>query len=147
VQYAELYTAIQRGMIDGAITSMRGGYSTKIHEVAKYVTWWDAFTAWDMTLVNNDALASLPPNLQKILLDTAAEYSTIAQNSYNEEGPAMLVKAMEDYGVMARAISPDFRAELTKLSEPLRDAWVKKSGLNGSKVLKIVEEIEQKNRK
>jgi TRAP-type C4-dicarboxylate transport system substrate-binding protein len=143
IQYSELYTAIQRGTINGAITSMRGAYSTKINEVAKYVTWWDAFTAWDLTVVNSDALAALPADLQKILLDTASEYSVIAQNSYNVSGPELLVAAMEEYGVMAKAISPAFRKELTQLCEPLRDNWVNSAAPYGSQVLKIVEDARQ----
>jgi len=141
VAYGELYTAIQRGTIDGAMTSMDGAYSSKIHEVAKFVTWWDFAFPWEFTFVNRDALKKLPPDVQNIIFEEGKRCSGIIQRLYETRSPEMLVEVMQKYGVTATALSPEMLKQIQQRIRPVWDEWAKRSGSWGAKALKVYDEV------
>ncbi|MBW2146342.1 MAG: TRAP transporter substrate-binding protein DctP [Deltaproteobacteria bacterium] len=141
VAYGELYTAIQRGTINGAMTSMDGAYSSKIHEVAKYVTWWDFAFPWEFTFVNRDALKKLPPDVQKIIFEEGKRCSKIIQRLYETRSPEMLVEVMQKYGVTATALSPEMLKQIQQKIRPVWDDWAKRAGKWGAKALKVYDEV------
>lgn len=79
ISSAEVYTALQYGTIDGAITAMDSVVKRKFHEVAPNVTW--AFIGYTMSTglaMNLDKWNTLPPDIQKIFLESgklATEYT------------------------------------------------------------------------
>lgn len=89
ISSSEVYTALQYGTIDGAITALDSVVSRNIHEVAPYVT--HAFIAHTMNCclgMNLDKWNELPPDDQKMLLDcakAATEYSRTNCLSIKEE--------------------------------------------------------------
>ncbi len=72
VTWAEVYTALQRKMIDGFMTATAGAYPAKLYEPVKWVTINDYSVGLHWLSVNKEAFNALPkdvPNqddLQKI---------------------------------------------------------------------------------
>lgn len=83
ISTAELYTALQRGMVKAAITSYTSATETHFEEVLKYINKIPLIMGshWRIA-VNNDALNSLPKDLKKIFWDCASDYANwqIAEN-------------------------------------------------------------------
>lgn len=71
----EVYMALQRGTIDGVLTSTCSVYERKFYEVVKYFTVIKVGEIQNSpaVLVNLKKFKELPPDLQKIMLDTAKE--------------------------------------------------------------------------
>jgi tripartite ATP-independent transporter DctP family solute receptor len=71
----EVYMALQRGTIDGVLTSTCSVYERKFYEVVKYFTVIRIGEIQNSpaVLVNLKKFKGLPPDLQKIMLDTAKE--------------------------------------------------------------------------
>jgi len=79
VQYGQLYTALQQGVVDGnAATPLPPMASIKLYEVAKYYT----SIGFRMNLlpiyINQKKFDSLTPSQQKALLDAAAQVKPLA---------------------------------------------------------------------
>ena len=83
ISTAELYTALQRGMVTAAITSYTSATETHFWEVLKYINKIPIIKGshWRIA-VNKDALNSLPKDLQKTFLACASDYANwqIAEN-------------------------------------------------------------------
>jgi len=69
----EVYTALQRGTVDGAIGGLGGAVGLKYYEVAKNI-----FSPMGVLgslvngyVMNEQKFDSLPPNLQKVIIDSA----------------------------------------------------------------------------
>jgi tripartite ATP-independent transporter DctP family solute receptor len=71
----EVYMALQRGTIDGVLTSTCSVYERKFFEVVKYFTLIKVgeFQNEPAVLVNLKKYQELPPDLQKLLTDTSKE--------------------------------------------------------------------------
>lgn len=72
---SEVYPALQRGSVQGAIGGIQGAIGLKEYEVAKYMlngngVWGVGVTIYVM---NGAAMASLPPDLQKVVKDAGRE--------------------------------------------------------------------------
>jgi len=71
ISSAEVYTALQYGTIDGAITALDSVVKRKFFEVAPNVTW--AFIGYTMSTalaMNLDKWNKLPPDIQDIFLES-----------------------------------------------------------------------------
>lgn len=72
VALAEMYTSMQRGVIDGALTNEGSALGAKLYEVCKYYTILNFHEFMTFTFVNLDSFNALPKDLQKIVMDAAA---------------------------------------------------------------------------
>lgn len=72
VSLGELYTSLQRGILDGAMTNEGSALGTKLQEVCKYFILVNFQEFMTMSFVNVDSFNALPKDIQKIVLDAAA---------------------------------------------------------------------------
>lgn len=80
MDYAETYTAIQRGAIDGAEQSYSTIYDNKFYEVAKHISETDHFFEAMCFNINEKFYQSLPTDLRSVVAQAAID----AQNSNRE---------------------------------------------------------------
>lgn len=78
--WSEVYTALQQKTIDGQENPIAIVYYQKIYEVQKYLTLTGHFYSPTPLLMSLKAFNNLPPNIQKIMLDTAVECATYERN-------------------------------------------------------------------
>lgn len=70
----EIYTSLQRGVVDGSIWPLAGGFtSLGYHEVIKYIVDHPFYQLPTVALVNLDVWNKLPKDAQNLLLDTVKE--------------------------------------------------------------------------
>jgi len=74
IPWAEVYTAAQRGVIDGATGCLGTVYDSKWYEVLKYITVTEFVMSIDGIHVNLDAWNEIPAEYQKVVLETAKDW-------------------------------------------------------------------------
>jgi len=141
VEFEEIYGALDKGVIDGAMTAIWAAYDFKWYEVVSYSTLWDYFYGTDFFVMNLDSFNELPEDLQDILMDTAAEHQDINQKGCDELVFVNLAKAIYDYGAHITKMDLEFRAEVAaQVGSVIWDPWVKETGDLAVEFFKILEE-------
>ena len=96
---AEIYTSIDKGVVDGAAWGVVGPVSYKWFEVTKYMLRPSVGFNLNPVLMNLNAWNRLTPEEQKILTDTGRKYEEVwyreAGRRMQEEEKTMLGKGME----------------------------------------------------
>ena len=134
----DMYTAMQRGTVDGTVFSYNSVASYKLHELVKYTTTnvnLGAFVSY--YAINLDVWNSLPKDVQTAI-DRAAEEAIPFD-------AAKVEKQAEEYAEMFRKRGVDLypidEAELQRwgeLLQPVRQEWIdqmEKRGLPGRRVM------------
>lgn len=109
--FSEVYSALQQGVVDGQENPYSNIESQKMHTVQKHIAESNHGYLGYVLVINTDFLASLPEDLQKIVLDAADESSEFNRKiaaDINQEAK----KKIEDSG----------KSEITPLSEEARQA-------------------------
>ena len=115
----ELYTSMQTGVIDA--TEWVGPYNDLafgFHQVAKYYYypgWHEPGPILEL-IVNKDAYASLPADLQAIVEGAARAVNQDMLDEYTARNNSALVELVETHGVDVRKLPDDVIAELRRLS-------------------------------
>ena len=115
----ELYTSMQTGVIDA--TEWVGPYNDLafgFHQVAKYYYypgWHEPGPILEL-IVNKQALASLPADLQAIVESAARAVNQDMLDEYTARNNTALVELVETHGVDVRKLPDDVIAELRRLS-------------------------------
>ena len=110
---ADLYTSLQRGMVEAAITSYRGSTEAHFWEVLDYINKVPVLNGTWLICVNNDALNALPDDLQKVFWDSALNYRNYVVTSNMLVGP-VLEKMLVDGGMEIVIPDPDVAIQMKK---------------------------------
>jgi len=136
---AEVYTALERGVVDGAMRALPSMVDFNEAEVLHNVVTPNLFQANAMIELNQDSWKKLPANLQKLLKDTAAENFLWSESYYRD-----LEKKSRDElakrGVKFNTLGKGELARWRKmLDQPARDWFLKETGPEGKALLSIVD--------
>jgi len=82
---AEVYPALERGVVDGVAWPEMGIEERKFHEVAKYLLLPTYYEVRSTMLMNRGAFEKLPPQLQKILMEAVLEVEEWGARTWREE--------------------------------------------------------------
>ena len=136
----EVFTSVQRGVIDGAQTAVPGYLDSGLYEVCKYMSAWPLGVMGLAVTMNKDSWNKLSPELQKQVMD-----------AWLETEKAQFAGAKGDIGIAEAkakslgAISQDpTKAEQDKLGSfagPIVEDWKKKAGADSVAVMKVVNEV------
>ena len=116
----ELYTSMQTGVIDA--TEWVGPYNDLafgFHQVAKYYYypgWHEPGPILEL-IVNQDAFATLPADLQAIVEGAARAVNQDMLDEYTARNNTALVELIETHGVDVRKLPDDVITELRRLSK------------------------------
>jgi TRAP-type C4-dicarboxylate transport system substrate-binding protein len=143
IAITEVYTALQRGTIDGYTATNYIGNAYKLFEVAKYVSLPILFTSGPEITVNLQALEKLPPKFKEILIEEGYKLTDYAHN-VNAVKLDRLTRSVAEkqYGVTYTTIPPEDYAKMKKLAMPYWEKLAKKSEAC-SKLIKIWEKYGQ----
>ncbi len=134
----DVYTALERGVVDGTVLPWEGNFIFKLAELLKYGTEADFYTMTMMVVMNKRKYDSLPDDVKKVIDETTGlVMSEEAGRVYDEVRPVMK-KLCEKKGMEAIQMAPGEIDRLKKLCLPLRAEWVEqmeKRGLPGKAVL------------
>ncbi len=131
---AEVIPALERKIIDGAITSALSANDWRAYDIVKTGYMVNMTMGHQIMMVNNNALKKLPPDVREILLAKVREWAPkYAQMS--EEGDVSARKNLEANKVTL--VEPT-AADMTKaraLMRPMWDQWAQKYGAEGRQLV------------
>jgi TRAP-type C4-dicarboxylate transport system substrate-binding protein len=129
----EWYTSLDRNLIQGMFMHWLSIYSFGLVEVMKYHTMIGNAGTGMMTLgylMNKESFAELPPDLQKIILDTSDEIF----NMYREDDPMTEQIAIDQAKEMGNEIvylTEEEQQQWFDLAKPIHEDWIAKSEAAG----------------
>ena len=142
VDYTEIYSALDKGVIDAAMCVTYGAYDSKWYEVIGHSTLWDYFFGSDLTVVGYDAFNELPSNVQGLVLDTAAEYEAKLQRDMSARIYYAIAMAMYNYNAHIVAMDPEFRESVASQLQPIvYDPWIERAGPEGAAYFDLVDRV------
>ena len=118
MDYAEIYTAIQRGAIDGTDQALPIIYDSKFYEVGKYIAETHHFFNAMVFNINAKFFDSLPPDLQTIVQEAALKAQAFDREAMADEN-AKARAAMLAKGVAITELEPAALAEFRAAVAPV----------------------------
>ncbi len=145
----EIYTAMQRGMVDACLFSWASSHSYKLYEVCKYVTEIGpglASFAPTSGIANPGWIKKLPPDLKKVVYGAAREAGINISASYEDHTPSAR-KAFQDHGVQIIKLPPEEVKRWKAAAQPVVDEWVKSMEAKGLPAKQMIKDMEALNDK
>lgn len=135
---AETYPALQRGVVDGAVSSLEGIYGNKLHETAKYVSNWPLGLGSYVWVANKESFGRLPKDLQDKVLKLFEDEYEMATYHGSLKDDARQQKILEGMGV--KFIDPDSASvtEYLKATPQVLAEWKKRAGPNTERTLAVI---------
>ncbi len=118
IPFAEIYTAMQQGAVDGHLRPINLHISQRFYEVQKYVTLVNQCGMVVCSLVSNRFVESLPPDLKEIFLASLADYEQIMRK-FGETRQVESVKQMADAGLTVIEPTREQRQQWIDASQPV----------------------------
>ncbi len=148
VPMPEVYEAMARGIVDGCMTPVETLKAFRLADVAKYVTMcWGAANLYTFYVVmNKKTWDSLPPEVQKVFDELAAEYEEKAARVWNKVDFVGWEEGREK-GVTFIHLPADELRRWQKAVEPVTDAYLNKlakAGYSRAKLEKMVSFIKER---
>ncbi len=139
--FTEVYTALERGILDAAMTGGDAGFGQRWYEVTDYIN--GPVISWDNSAIvmNKDEWAKLPEDLQNIVLEEAAINELEELRTASIQHEQSLLKNT-DAGLIYKPFSPDlqdFAFEQAVLGS-LMPEWVKRVGGADQPVVEVFNE-------
>ncbi len=134
IQAAELSQALSTGVVDSFMSSGATGVDSKVWENLTHFATADAWLPKNMVIVNQKEFDKLDKAAQDAILaaaKAAEERGWKRMRDYTSESVATLrTNKMTVYEPSAA-----FKAELTKLGEPMLNDWLTKAGADGQTII------------
>jgi TRAP-type C4-dicarboxylate transport system substrate-binding protein len=124
---AEVLMALQRKVVDGAITSALSANDWKAYDIVKFGFMLNFTMAHQFTFANAAAFNALPADMQKLVVDKSQEWAP----RYYRESEATDQSArqnMQKNGVTLVDPKPEDVKRARELLHPMWNAWADKNG-------------------
>lgn len=125
VNFAELYAALQQGMVDGQENGIALTYSMGFYEVVKYLTNYPHIYDPYIVVMSKDAWNSLPPDLQELVSEYAKKFCQY-EREFNKENDETYLKAMEEKGLKVYTPTDEQKAQFVEATSKV-EATVRKN--------------------
>ncbi len=126
----EVYTSMDTGLVDGAITFTMVFHTYKLFEVAKYwVTGLDLGGSPALMVMNKNAWNSLPDDIKKVIVDMRPRMAKKFQEiSFDPAAYAKPVEAFKAKGIEHIEFPPGEKAKLVAKAGGAWEDWIKQNG-------------------
>ena len=131
---AEVIPALERKVIDGAITSALSANDWKAFDIVKTGYMVNMTMGHQVMLVNNAELAKLAPDVRAVLLAKMKEYAP-KYRKVSEEGDQDARRNLAANKVTLVDPTADDRKRAQAIMRPMWDAWAKGHGAVGQQLL------------
>ena len=132
----EVYTSMERGVIDGFTLIINSWPGYKLNEVTKYGLQLGITSPTNMALMNLKTWHSLPPDIQKIIEKVNADAVQWAIDSYNMQS-GTTDKLLKKAGIQIFSLSQAELARWKKRTKPLWDEWLAEMQAKGLPAQKV----------
>ena len=135
IAFGEVYSALEKKTVDGAMTSATNAEPMKFFEVAKFIDYWYlAGAAQEWMVVNNKAWDALPRDLQQIVLDAVKE-SNLEEKEWGDAIAAeeKARKRIPELGMTIVDPSKEEIAKARQIAKGAWDTWLSRTGPDGKR--------------
>jgi len=149
IKTADMYMALQRGMIDGTVWPLAPARSWKIIEVCNQYTMTNAFCAPQGFFMRRDFWEKLPPDVQKIFEDLTPSAGFLAAATLQNE-TIWVENELKARGDKFYYLSREEKKIWMEKSKPIYDAYIKElneKGFDGKALFEKMLAISDKLRK
>lgn len=139
IPFGELYTALEKKTVDGAMTSATNAEPMKFFEVAKVINYWFlAGASGEWLAVNQKAWDALPRDLQRVVLDSLKEVRF--EDKEWEDAKAFEERVLKRFPALGMTVVNPTTAEIDKarkLSRAAWDTWLGRTGADGKRGMEL----------
>ncbi len=136
LDFNELYTALQQGVVEGQENPLASIYTAKLYEVQKYISLTNHIYTPSHTLMNKDFYNSLPVEVREYLVKEVAPHAREVVRNRSKQADEELIAILENEGVKINEV--DTRVFADKASQ----IWKKYEDVYGKFITKILEDAE-----
>jgi len=122
INFGELYTALQQGVVDAEENPIPLIYTSKFYEVQKYCSLTGHFYAATIIGINEGFFNSLPQDLQKIVQDGAVIYRD-AQRKLSEQQDAEMLKKLKEAGMQVNDLTDEEKQVFIEATKPVYEKY------------------------
>ena len=143
--FAEVYLGLQRGAIDGAVSSLIAARAAKWTEVTSHLNFWPVGNAAYVFVVNRQSWEQLPPDLREIVKKTVSEAAFETWAKADAEDKQLAEEFTTKFKTTSH--SPG-KAETERMNEaigPIVADWKKRAGERGPRVIGVVNDVLKTN--
>ncbi len=139
INFGEVYSALEKRTVDGAMTSATNAEPMKFFEVAKYLDYWYlAGAAMEWLVANQKAWDALPRDLQQVVLDALKE--TNLEEKEWQDAIAADERARKRLPELGMTVVDPPREEIEKarrIAQGAWDIWLQRTGADGKRALEL----------
>jgi TRAP-type C4-dicarboxylate transport system substrate-binding protein len=134
IQAAELSQALATGVVDSFMSSGATGVDSKVWESLTHFATADAWLPKNMVIVNQKEFDKLDKASQDAVLAAAKDAEARGWKRMREYTTESL-NTLRANKMTVYEPNPQFKAELTKIGEPMLEDWLKKTGADGQSII------------
>jgi len=143
---SELAPAMMAGTIDAVLTSLGYGYSIGLAKVSDYFALTPLSPTWTaVTVMNKKKFDSLPPDLQKVIMDVGRELQQMVSLSTTAEY-VMSVDTVDLSGVKRVQFNSEDQKKALAKTKAVEKEWLKLADSEGQKLLPLIKDAVAKHR-
>jgi TRAP-type C4-dicarboxylate transport system substrate-binding protein len=139
IAFGEVYSALEKKTVDGAMTSATNAEPMKFFEVAKFLDYWYLTGASQEWIVaNQKAWDALPKDLQQAVLDGVKE-SNLEEKEWADAiaFDERVKKRLPELGMTVVDPPKDELEKARKLARTVWDTWLTRTGADGKRGLEL----------
>src|SRR5205823_1386106 len=139
IAFGEVYSALEKKTVDGAMTSATNAEPMKFFEVAKYLDYWYlAGAAQEWLVANQKAWDALPKDLQQAVLDSMKDVN-LEEKEWQDATAAdeKVRKRLPELGMTVIEPSKEEMDKARKIAKGAWDIWLQRTGADGKRALEL----------
>jgi len=144
VMWTDLYTSLQKGVIDGAANGSHGSIENGLTDVCTDISYFFGASAWNGYTINLDLWKKMPPNVQQVLLeevDRAIDWMHKRLLEWEVED----IKTFKERGINIHIISNSEREKWRQRLQNYQEKQLSSMGDFGIKVKEIADDVNSRN--
>jgi tripartite ATP-independent transporter DctP family solute receptor len=126
--FPEAYSALQRGVTEGADNPPETLEAAKFYEVAKYYTQVTPFFSQTVFFVNKKWFESLPPDLRRVTKDVIKQSCALARIIEEYHQDRALDMMVKQHGVKVTVLPPEEIEKFKRATKPVVEKYMKLIG-------------------
>lgn len=139
IAFGELYSALEKKVVDGAMTSATNAEPMKFFEVAKVINYWYlAGSSGEWLVANQKVWEALPKDLQQIVLDSLAEVRF--EDKEWADAKAFEERVLKRFPELGMTVVNPAASEIDqarKLARATWDTWLSRTGADGKRGMEL----------
>ena len=139
IAFGEVYSALEKKTVDGAMTSATNAEPMKFFEVAKFINYWYlAGAAQEWIVANQKAWDGLPKDLQQVVLDAVKE-TNLEEKEWGDAiaFDARVKKRLPEIGMTVVEPPADELQKARGIAKAAWDTWISRTGADGKRGLEL----------